>query len=155
MKEKLSKGVILSLAGGDLYCKQFQLSALLWATSKGGGEGGRAGWGGPGNVVVLFSPFWGFLFICTWRCLFSRFIWYSFFFPFPTDRQCRMESGEMYTTVVSVKEEVVRLQAFGVGLGNKLSAVPFLLFRPPVLPPHAHTHSPFTPPTLPPPSPPH
>lgn len=29
MKEKLSKGVILSLAAGDLYCKQFQLSAFL------------------------------------------------------------------------------------------------------------------------------
>lgn len=28
MKEKLSKGVILSLASGDVYCKQFQLSAL-------------------------------------------------------------------------------------------------------------------------------
>lgn len=28
MKEKLSKGVILSLASRDVYCKQFQLSAL-------------------------------------------------------------------------------------------------------------------------------
>lgn len=48
MKEKLSKGVILSLASRDVYCKQFQLSALPQREEEEEGEEkeeeeGRAG----------------------------------------------------------------------------------------------------------------
>lgn len=60
MKEKLSKGVILSLASGDVYCKQFQLSALPQreveeerVRREGGLSGRREKW----DVVLLFSLF--------------------------------------------------------------------------------------------------
>lgn len=146
MKEKLSKGVILSLAGGDLYCKQFQLSAFLWATSKGGGGGGGR------DVVVLFSPFWGFLFICTRRCLFSRFIWYLFFlFSEADNAEGRVE--ELYSAVVSVKKKIsCPASSRGVGRGNKLSAVPFSAFQASGASPHFPLYSSDPPSSLPPPS---
>lgn len=145
MKEKLSKGVILSLAGGDLYCKQFQLSAFLWATSNGGGGGG-----GGRDVVVLFSPFWGFLFICTQRCLFSRFIWYLFF-SFQRGRQCRRASGGVVQCCsFSWKKISCPASSLGVGRGNKLSAVPFSAFQASGASPHFPLYSSDPPSSLPP-----
>lgn len=55
---------------------------------------------GPGNVVVLFYPFWGFLFICTCRCLF--FAVHMVFFMFSesqTMQKGRRERDSLYSFV--------------------------------------------------------
>lgn len=58
MKEKLSKGVILSLASRDVYCKQFQLSALPQREEeeKWEGGGGGVGGGGKGGMLYFYFP---------------------------------------------------------------------------------------------------
>lgn len=70
------------------------------------------GWG---NVVVLFSPFFRVpVYLYTALFIFAVHL-FCFVFFFQRQTMQKEESEEMYTTVVSVKEEVVRLQALGWG----------------------------------------
>lgn len=144
MKEKLSKGVILSLAGGDLYCKQFQLSALLWATSKGGG-GCSVG----GKRCSFISPLLGVP-VYLYTVLFIsavHLILCCFFFSGETVQKAAQREVQRH----SFTRRSCQIWSFGVAQGDKLWAVPFQLFGPAPPTPH-NPSSPLYSSLLPPPS---